>query len=501
MTAQVSTSPESASEHLALALSKAEQLSAWDNRRFVPDSQLRELIIHERVRQICGINTNFKLKESVRIVATLARRTDLTKDTLSALCSSGLLDKHLPVSFNDSQEKLELTNSDAATQDRLERFQQSFPNSLSRRDFRDYQWQFLCPSFGNAEHRDLDKETILPFIQCTKNTTEGAYALIHKIKIHHAHLELNGRTSTEERNPELALKQLIAWDENKFQQELDGLHQMLRLKHDHLTKLIASFRRGSEYFFILPWADGGNLRDFWEKKTEQRTALMLTWLLEQMVGISGGLRKLHYPSEDETPGNNIHGDISPENILLFIDHENEHHQGTLCITDPGLARYHDEVTSKRKDGTKTTARRVEYAAPESEDWKYSEIFERSRKSDMWSLGCVFLECIIWMLGGNEEVEAFRSARKTPRPAECEFYRRKKWIWSKQKFYPHKQVKKRLKWIRSHTNCRDYPWILKLVDIVDDDLLKIRGADRISAASLNDKLQDILQEARNVGALG
>ncbi|KAJ8132773.1 hypothetical protein O1611_g851 [Lasiodiplodia mahajangana] len=485
-------------DSLADDLAEAKRDSAIDGPSFLPNSWFQGRILRERVEKFCHISSDFPFEQLVKIIAILAGRCILTNDTLSALRASGLSDKHLPVEFDAAKNTFKSINGDANSRE-TNSPTKTFERFLAKLDcfqFCQDQWKVLSPSFGNAEHSDLDKGIILPFIGY-EYITASTHARVSKIKIHRAHLKLD-EALTEEKNPHLALKRIFSYKETEFQQELDELHQTMRLQHDHLTKLVASFRRRSEYFFILPWADGGNLRNFWANNTERRSGPMVAWVLEQMVGISTALKELHYPGGAGLRGS-VHGHILPENILLFLDKVKEDHLGTLCISDPGMASYHNKVRGSRLRGPETPEtrrRRLEYVAPELEYQRGDRDLEPTRESDMWSLGCVFLECIVWVLGGNKEVELFREARVTDWTRESQFHQEKGWLWRKASFQPHDQVKWRLKWIRQHPDSRLYVWVPKLTYIVYHDLLAVEETNRISANILVDKLHEILEEVRN-----
>lgn len=173
---------------------------------------------------------------------------------------------------------------------------------------------------------------------------------------------------------------------------------MKRLPRDkHLINLLATYELKNEYALIFPWADG-NLRDFWQSKPQQDSAVLARWVAEQCLGIAHALRSLHntighQTQEEKTWGR--HGDIKPENILLFKDTKSTNSKlGTLAIADFGLSNFgSDKKRPKRLAGTKT------YRPPEY-DISDAPI---SRASDIWSLGCVFLEFLTWFLLGPKDV--------------------------------------------------------------------------------------------------
>ena len=121
-----------------------------------------------------------------------------------------------------------------------------------------------------------------------------------------------------------------------------------KIDHPHLIKAIASYTRGPERCFIFPWAEGGNLREFWRKHSlDARDHDLITWIIEQLRGVFQGLRTLHYWDEKQ---NCRHGDLKPENILLFLSSGEQEMtgRGNLVVADLGLTKFHSEATKRRR---------------------------------------------------------------------------------------------------------------------------------------------------------
>jgi len=79
-----------------------------------------------------------------------------------------------------------------------------------------------------------------------------------------------------------------------------------------------------------------------------------------------------------------HRDIKPENILVK--------SGIVYLTDFGISLNWESLT--RSTTTQDTAKSLIYCAPEVARWE-----KRNSSSDIWSLGCVFLE-ILTVLNGQ-----------------------------------------------------------------------------------------------------
>lgn len=159
---------------------------------------------------------------------------------------------------------------------------------------------------------------------------------------------------------------------------------------------------------MFPWAAGGNLRDLWEMDPPQQLDTdFLAWAFTQLSGLASAVEKLHSPAV-----NCRHGDLKPENILCF---ENKHcvnslAQPWLVISDVGLATYHTEATEFRDMATRTLSGTAMYEAPEAVIFRNKA---RSRRYDIWSIGCLYLEFLIWILYGKDQLRRFRKDLEAP----------------------------------------------------------------------------------------
>jgi serine/threonine protein kinase len=149
------------------------------------------------------------------------------------------------------------------------------------------------------------------------------------------------------------------------------------------------------------------------------------WVAKQCEGIASGLFKIHghqrtssLPSKNLEPPDKIqvvddkelygrHGDIKPENILWFRDSRGCRDGGTLIISDFGLGKLNSR-NSRPGIRNSALAASPTYRAPET-DLKGGLI---SRSFDIWTLGCVYLEFIAWILGGWDFVFQFSNDRKS-----------------------------------------------------------------------------------------
>jgi serine/threonine protein kinase len=68
----------------------------------------------------------------------------------------------------------------------------------------------------------------------------------------------------------------------------------------------ATWEVDNAFHVIFPWADGGNLKEYWKTLADkERTPDLGVWALRQMLGLSEALAALHIR-------NCRHGDLKPD---------------------------------------------------------------------------------------------------------------------------------------------------------------------------------------------
>jgi serine/threonine protein kinase len=173
-----------------------------------------------------------------------------------------------------------------------------------------------------------------------------------------------------------------------------------------LIKPVAAYQIREERCLIFPWADGGNLGNYWENHGQKSPEIQsLQWIVLQFVGLCSALEELH-------DSNCRHGDLKPENILWF---KGDNNMGTLQIADMGLARFHEKdahtnVRQRNDMHTSTPSGTSRYEPPETDKDRTTKE-ARSRQYDIWSMGCIVLELLIWLTYGYQAVEKFRNNTK------------------------------------------------------------------------------------------
>ena len=233
-----------------------------------------------------------------------------------------------------------------------------------------------------------------------------------------------------------------------FDKEVENLNRLREYRSPHLIKPIAGYQIGQSRCLIFPWADGGNLGGYWENfSLHARDRSRVLWQLHQFVGICSALEELHIP-------NVRHGDLKPENILWFNPSNNG---GTLQIADLGLATFHEkEANTKNRKGmpTQTPSGTSRYEPPEMDENR-NTTDPRSRQYDIWSLGCVILELLLWLAYGPSDITTFRD--KTP------YFWQKGYERERGQYIVHEYVVAVMKTLDTHfKSCSAYKDLLNLV---------------------------------------
>lgn len=262
-----------------------------------------------------------------------------------------------------------------------------------------------------------------------------------------------------------------------FKKETLTLETMRKLKHAHLIEAISVYTRGSKRCFVFPWAPGGNLRDLWNRGTGSTHRQVRQWAWDQIRGLTDGLKRLH-------AAKTRHGDLKPENILNFGGGGNVE-LGPLVIADVGIAKFHAVETRQRQvQGFVTTNKNgtLRYEPPEIEiEINKPKII--SRKYDSWSLGCILLEFIIWLLRGSDGQARFNEER-TARPNLDRFWDQDR----NQNPILHPVVEK---WIKELSgDLAAAPALRDLMNLVASHLLVASVDSRAHVHQFYESLQDI-----------
>ena len=251
--------------------------------------------------------------------------------------------------------------------------------------------------------------------------------------------------------------------------------------HKHIVRFITAFRRGEDgkgdHYLMFEWADGGNLENLWDQnEMPVLNANLVKALVEQLNGLVDALSVIH--KGYKKTGHYRHGDLKPANILWFKDGGLI---GTLKISDWGIAKEHNINTELRAHATSARYGTVRYEPPEivtgvDPTFLNQPRNRRSRLYDIWSLGCITLECIIWLLYGTHGLKLFTQRIKEG-SSEPKFYQVS--VQNNKKVARvHDEVISWMKNMAKDPACEVGETALgDLLEIVRDDMLVVKLSER------------------------
>ncbi|KAK1657390.1 kinase-like domain-containing protein [Colletotrichum godetiae] len=469
-----------ASSSLFPRLKDARRRSSVIGQGFLPVSSLDDLITKETVeKELPKSLINRLLPDSLpskvsknarRLFAILVMIGE--PSAIRKLVGDGLTDDDLPFARPTHARHGRILE----TKGRLEvRSFQDWNNEAMVDMFLEKQWDFLAPTIdvsGTSAVFRVDSKCPLPFLRATPLRGEHSN-IVYKSELHAAH-----QTGSETQNTDMviALKVFHRSEGFKlFEKEKENLLETRGIQDRHLIRHLFFCERGQSYFIAFPWAEGGNLQEFWMLHTSNREYML--WSLQQMLGLSGALRKLH-------DINFRHGDLKPGNILHFP----RGGLGNLVIADVGISKVHTAATYERSISTYTRATTPSYEAPEATQKTKKP---RPRRYDIWSMACIYLEFVIWMVHGFSAINSFAESRedRTSIIPTSNFY-----ALRGDSAVIHPSVLDAFVALRGDPRCRDDTALGAVINLITQHLLLVRVDDRVTADILYEKLEQIVYRA-------
>jgi serine/threonine protein kinase len=186
---------------------------------------------------------------------------------------------------------------------------------------------------------------------------------------------------------------------------VSDIHKILR-EHDHIITILALYEYKGYLHFVFPFVEG-NLYEFlrgeW-KCTSLGQCKSSSWadskLWSQAIGVCTAAVQFH-GALDESRRNKritaIHFDLKPDNLLITT-------AGVIKVADFGQCMlFH----SSGGDSGRTVDYQPgdpEYSGPEAQS------SQATQAHDVWQLGCIILEVVIFLTFGSAEVKTFSQER-------------------------------------------------------------------------------------------
>ncbi|KAE9363351.1 kinase-like protein [Stipitochalara longipes BDJ] len=259
-------------------------------------------------------------------------------------------------------------------------------NNLLATEFFDTQWSLTAPLFyEDGSHRDLRKQTILPFIVRT-TIGRGGYSQVYKVTLDSRHHCLGRGPGVPKDELSIACKVMYLDSLNStFENEKDVLQFLRQIRHRNMVQLLSSFsielhKLGSVKHLLFPLAER-SLQELLERDARYSGDIIRLLdtdetVFSELFGLASALENLHtYVNiADGIRLKGIHFDLAPRNFLIY--------QGKLLLADFGLSRLRNETSNSYtpfKGGV------GHYLAPECIDKDFAPLNKHGSKSDIWSL--------------------------------------------------------------------------------------------------------------------
>ncbi|KAI0127539.1 kinase-like domain-containing protein [Xylariales sp. AK1849] len=414
---------------------------------------------------------------------------------IGAFIESHMSDQDLPVVCHNTRGKIHLCRKSSPLLP-LECFKDWKAHEMLLLE--QWQWQVLVPFFelnssNKAIHYELDDSTILPWCDWKDHTPaslappeqEGGYALVSAVNIHPSshgfHDVLKAIHLKDNRFALKVLRNIVFNDEPRFNNEKEQLLRFSGLAHEHLVTLLATFTLRRRYYFLFPFADCA-LDQYWEER--QKILVWnkenVRWIAKQCSGLIAALDTIHDPEHLHLQVKKYgrHGDIKPDNILWFSSSNDP--QGILVISDMGLSSFNRDTSRSNIPNVKIP--KVPGYRPPECDIEGGTI---SRAYDIWTLGCLFLEMLTWLLGGLDFVEKFSAARMSLSHTGINnnlFFVIKEYRGQESDLVV--QVKEQVtEWfvkLHGHKHCSEF--VHQALDIIEDKMLVVLSQDRTRSTS-------------------
>ncbi|KAH7157257.1 hypothetical protein B0J13DRAFT_435115 [Dactylonectria estremocensis] len=289
--------------------------------------------------------------------------------------------------------------------------------------FRKHQWAFAPLEFRNGaiHKRTIDPQTILPVeyeAELGRNSGANDVALIWKVKIH---------------EDTVVFKVYHEAASDIFSSEADVYTLLPRDYERYIVKYHGSFKQADKNIIILEYAPGGSLLDLFERTRLPNPDEVKT-LWKELFQLLIALYMMH---EMEVPADcstlvlsGTHHDIQPVNILVFTQDTNSEYNVYFKLADFGTARIirtlsaDADTQAGNNDGNRmyselflsSYTRELGELTTAPESCPIHPVQDEVPKKvnptvDVWGLGAVFSETLIWSILGEDGRESYRKRRK------------------------------------------------------------------------------------------
>lgn len=306
-----------------------------------------------------------------------------------------------------------------------------------------------------------------------------------------------------------------------FKREQAMIEKLALRPHDHITPHFATWTQSGVSYILFPLAKY-NLREFMSSAPDrpQLTASVVLWFLDQLRGLASAVNHFHWIGQESSPDDmavtnsgdysllgadlkdktqsplglaGFHHDIKAENILVFEKETTQRGNGGIFkITDFGAGRFANLLPGQQSSGVAAAKGTLTYKAPDKHP---------SRPFDLWGLGCVFIELLIWALtpeqDGGRGFSSRRGWMSDHEPGKNEPTHPDDAFWDREPISNNIRLRPAVKMQLDdlmHKHCTGMDAFRKVTQLTRE-LFTIDPRLRPKAAQVLARLTDILEKAR------
>ncbi|KAL2037247.1 hypothetical protein N7G274_009936 [Stereocaulon virgatum] len=284
-----------------------------------------------------------------------------------------------------------------------------------------------------------DGSSPLPFVEEPDPIGSGSFANVNKVKIETGHLIMDEATGSAYKSKYYAQKVFLDYQAEKkksFETERAILKKFIQssIRHDNILVTKASLEWNGTYSLFFDLAKY-NLWDYFHDGKVLIAREDKASVFGRCIGLASALNFLHEELFLDSTNEQLrcyHLDLKPQNILVFEREEKHGRDGNDVwkISDFGISKikhikcrdndgepgnsvsFLDSIFRPRKpdadpsSGVDNSRYGGTYAAPEAR----LSTDKVTRKSDVWSLGCVFALVLTFLDNGSKGIKEFEEAR-------------------------------------------------------------------------------------------
>ncbi|KAF2115661.1 hypothetical protein BDV96DRAFT_645853 [Lophiotrema nucula] len=279
--------------------------------------------------------------------------------------------------------------------------------------FYEAQWQFCARKLESKRLNRLNfyNHEILPITK-RERLRKGVNSSTYRIEVEHEYNGLSSNTDT------FVMKTCSATDEKQHVTEVAAYGLLLQQKDlaDHIVQFYGSFIYRGQFNILLEHVDGGTLEHMYQylRPPESGEEILNFWT--SFTKIIRPLMRIHalkHPTSKTKLLQGIHQDIKPANILISRTNDPSEYHLKFKLADFAFTKFQtkpaagQDLEDEDERGTQT------YSAPEI--CRFDQFLKHSKgfvdpSVDIWSLGGVLSETLVWSVLGKAGLNSYRNDR-------------------------------------------------------------------------------------------